>query len=926
MVDTPKQSVMKTLLVFCCSFSCLCVLSAQEAPKGMLAGDVIDGATGQPIPKATVTISADPPIRVHSNEFGKYRIELAPGRYRVLVSAERFLDASLDTVEIRPGETADGTVVLAPRSQVTKVDVQETVSPVAATAESMLTERKLAAVVTDGLSAEEIRQTVASDAAGALQKVTGVSVVDSGYVYVRGLGERYSSTMLNNSLIPTTEPEKRVVPLDLFPAALIDSIRVVKSYTPDLPGEFSAGVVQLTTVDFPSQPVLRVSMTSGYNTVTTRRRFMTYPGGRLDAFGFDDGARALPAAVPVDQRIIPGRFTAAQLQQIGRSFPNNWEPTFVDQMRPQQTYTVVGGNTFRRLGLVGALTFSNRPQNQVEVQRYIRMGGNRPLVFSNYEDFQSGTEAVRLGGVLNAAFRISANNKIVVRNTLTRDSDKEAREFRGYDGSNDSNLWSQRLRWVERSLVSTSIEGTHALVDHGNWNFRWQFTTAESRRDEPDMREVIRGQLDDGRWSFAALSSSGMRFFNGLKERLHEPLGEVSRPFFRGWFTGAFTVGFRGTFRDRTFQARRFRYIPVRSTTLNLFAPSNELFARDNIRPDGFQIIEFTRATDRYDATMDIYAGYVMADVNLGARLRLTGGVRIEDADIQVTTLDPLIPNARPQVASLVNRDPMPGINVTYMLTPRQNLRAGFSKTVSRPDFRELSPFDFNNVYGGFVTQGNPNLVRARVQNTDFRWEWFPGGNRLLAASFFHKDFTNPIEVTILPSNDLRQTFINAAGARNVGFEVEGRTTLSVITPKLRALYLGGNYTFVDSNIRIRPGDATLLTSKSRPLIGTSRHVFNVISEWRKPRWRSEARLDYTFVGRRVSDVGTFGVPDIYQEPLTLIDFSYRFYLDEKGKYTLRFTGENLANNHYHWTQGEFTQRSFRLGRTFTVGVAVNIF
>jgi outer membrane receptor protein involved in Fe transport len=913
--------------VIFCSLACLCAVAmAQTQPRGTLAGDVIDGANGQPVPKASITIVADPPIQLRSDEYGKYRVELPPGRYRVVVQAPKFLDAAIDTVEVKAGETADGTVVLAAASQVTKVDVQETVSPVAATAESMLQERKLAATVTDGLSAEEIRQTVASDAAGALQKVTGVSVVDSGYVYVRGLGERYSSTMLNNSLIPTTEPEKRVVPLDLFPAALIESIRVVKSYTPDLPGEFSAGVVQLTTVDFPAQPVLKVSMTTGYNTATTRKRFLSYPGGGTDFFGFDDGTRALPAAVPADQRIIPGRFTPAQLQAIGRSFANNWEPSLIEQMRPQQSYSVVGGNTFKRVGVVGALTFTNRPQNQAEVQRFIRMGGGKPLVFTNYEDFNAGNEAIRLGGVLNVAFKLSANNKLVVRNTLTRDADKEAREFRGYDGSNDSTLWSQRLRWVERSLLSNSIEGTHALVDHGNWNFRWQFTTAESRRDEPDMREVIRGQLDDGRWAFAALSSSGMRFSNGLKERLYEPLGEVSKPFYRGWLTGAFTVGFRGTFRRRDFQARRFRFIPVRSTTLNLFAPSNQLFAAENIRPDGFQIIEFTRATDSYNADMDIYAGYAMVDMNLGPRWRVTGGVRVEDADINVVTLDPLIPNAKPQTASLVNRDPMPGVNVTYMLTPRQNLRAGYSRTVSRPDFRELSPFDFNNVYGGFVTQGNPNLVRAKVQNTDFRWEWFPGGNRLLAASFFHKDFDNPIEVTILPSNDLRQTFINAAGARNIGFEIEGRTTLSVISPRLREWFVGGNYTFVDSNIRIRPQDSILLTSRNRPLIGTSRHIFNVLTEWKKPRWRSESRLDFNYVGRRVTDVGTFGVPDIYQEPLTLVDFSYRFYLDESGKYSIRFTGENLADNHYHWTQGEFTQRSFRLGRTFTVGLSVNIF
>ena len=570
-----------------CTVFCLCAARAQGPARGVIAGDVIDGATGQPISRATVMISAPSPLRLQSDQYGKYRVELPPGQYKVLVSADNYLDATIETIEVKAGETADGTVVLVKKSQVTKVEVQETVTPVAATAESMLVERKLAATVTDGLSAEEIRQTVASDAAGALQKVTGVSVVESGYVYVRGLGERYSSTMLNNSLIPTTEPEKRVVPLDLFPAALIDSIRVVKSFTPDLPGEFSAGVVQLTTVDFPSQPVLKVSMTSGYNTMTTRRRFMTYPGGRLDPFGADDGTRALPAAVPADQRLIPGRFTAAQLQEIGRSFANNWEPLFVDQMRPQQSYSVVGGNTFKRIGVVGALTFSNRPQNLFEIQRFIRMGGGKPLIFTNYEDFNAGNEAVRLGGVLNVAFRISANNKVVVRNTLTRDADKEAREFRGYDGSNDSTLWSQRLRWVERSLLSNSIEGTHALVDHGNWNFRWQFTTAETRRDEPDMREVIRGQLDDGRWSFAALSSSGMRFSNGLVwvEYLAGPT-LLNLPLFDMAFGGA-TTGYDNPAAGLTYSGLNWQVdyflanFPSQissSTLVTVWAGANDLF------------------------------------------------------------------------------------------------------------------------------------------------------------------------------------------------------------------------------------------------------------------------------------------------------------------------------------------------------------
>ena len=903
---------------------CLSFAFAQSSSQpGVVSGDVMDSASGKPIPGAVVSAGS---VQTKTSETGKFQMELPPGTYALKLEAPNYMPSTVEGVAVRTGETTPVTTLLVLSGNVTTVEVNASVAPVLATAESMLEERKLSATVSDGLSSEEIRQSVASDAAGVLQKVTGVSIVDSGFVFVRGLGERYSSTMLDGAVIPTTEPEKRVVPLDLFPAKLIDSIKVIKSYSPNLPGEFSGGVVQLATVDFPTEKVLKFSATAGYNTATTFKRMLSYPGGNRDAFGFDSGSRSLPGAIPSDERIIKGKFTSAQLQAFGRSFSNNWEPAPISSMRPEQSYSVVGGNTFGRIGIVGALTFSNRPQNQFEVQRFIRQGSQGPIIFTDYDRFDSGNESARLGGVLNLAIKLTNNHKIVFRNTLTRDSDKESREFQGYDGSNDGTLFSQRLRWVERGLLSNSVEGVHSLPSWGNSQIRWQFTTSSSSRNEPDMREVIRGQLDDGRFIYLGLSSSGQRFFTDLNDRIYEPQFEFSKPFFKGPLTGMFSAGFRGTFRERDFQARRFRFIPQRSSTLPLFAPSNQLFSESNIRPDGFQLTEFTRATDRYDATMDIYAGYAMVDFNIGPRWRFITGVRVEDASIFVNTLDPLVPNAKPQAASLVNRDPMPSATVIYALTPRMNLRGSYSQTVSRPDFRELSPFDFNNVYGGFVTQGNPNLLRATINNTDIRWEYFFGGNQLLAASFFKKDFTDPIEVTILPSNDLRQTYVNAKGAHNTGIELESRTQLRKLHHRLSEFGVQANFTYVDSDIAIRDSDATLLTSSNRPLLGQSRYLFNFITEWRRPKWRSDAHFDVNYVGRRISDVGTFGVPDIYQEAITSLDFSYQYSLTESGKYTVKFTAENLADNHYHWTQGPFTQRSFRLGRTFSGGLTVSIF
>jgi hypothetical protein len=202
----------------------------------------------------------------------------------------------------------------------------------------------------------------------------------------------------------------------------------------------------------------------------------------------------------------------------------------------------------------------------------------------------------------------------------------------------------------------------------------------------------------------------------------------------------------------------------------------------------------------------------------------------------------------------------------------------------------------------------------------------FPGGNQLLAASFFIKSFNQPIETTILPSNDLRKTFVNASGALNYGLELEFRRALGTFSRKLRNFAVSSNFTLVDSNIDINPADAVLLTSKSRPLVGQSRYIANAMIDWQKPAWRSDLRFYANYVSRRLADVGTFRLPDIYQEGNTVLDAVYQYTLDERGKWRLRFEAENLGNNQYRWTQGDFLQRSYRLGRTFQAGMSYSFF
>lgn len=887
------------------------VLSASaQNTTGKITGMVMDSQTGRPVAGATIHMDGAATESAKADLNGKFSFSAPAGTHTLKYSAPNYNISEISEVKVVAGEETEASTIISNKSFVTTVDVSEKADAVSATAEAMLVERKLSATVSDSIGRLELSSSTASDAAGALEKVTGVSVVGEGFVFVRGLGERYSATQLNGALIPTTEPEKRVVPLDLFPAAMIESIKIAKTYTPDLPAEFSGGLVQLQTIEFPTKKVLSASIKSRMNSETAFNRFLVHPGNS-----------ALPSIIPNDKRLIAGQFTTAQLQEFGRAFSNTWEPTVKTSAPPTFDFSVNGGGTFGRLGVVAALTRSNKTQTQHELQRYIRQS-----YITEYPDYVEHSDATRIGAVVNAALKINNSNKIIFRNTFTREKENSARQFVGYDGGVDSTISSERLRYIERDLLATGVEGEHSLLGFKNSLIHWQFTYSKTKRDEPDLREVFRGQLPDGSFIFSALSTSASRFYSKMNDHIYEPQVDFSIPFYNSKVAGLFKTGVRATIRRRDFQARRFRFVPIQTASLNLFLPSNQLFAPANISSTGFQIIEFTRGTDHYDAEMNIYAGYSMVDISFGSKVRLVGGVRFEASEQNVITVDNLVPNAQPETASLQNTDPVPALNFIYTLAKNQNLRFSVSRTLSRPDFRELSPFDFNNVLGGFVSVGNPKLKRAAIINYDGRWEWFTGGNQLVAISAFAKTFTDPIEQTIIPSNDLRQSFVNAKGARNVGLELEFRRSLATISKSLRDFGLASNFTFVDSKIDIRPEDATLLTSTSRPLLGQSKYLFNGALQWSKPKWRSDARASANYTSKRITDLGTFKLPDIYQDGNISVDFAYDYSFTEANKWKLRFEAENLTNNPFRWFQGDLTQREYRNGRTYQIGLTYSIF
>jgi TonB-dependent receptor len=367
--------------------------------------------------------------------------------------------------------------------------------------------------------------------------------------------------------------------------------------------------------------------------------------------------------------------------------------------------------------------------------------------------------------------------------------------------------------------------------------------------------------------------------------------------------------------RSRDFSSRRFRFVPVNTGGLDLTQPVEALLTPANIGPR-FEIKEETRPTDTYDASQSVASFYAMTDLTMSSRVRLVGGARIERFDQEVNTFDLFDLDGTIITAHLENTDVFPAANFVFAVAQNQNLRVSVSQTVNRPEFRELAPFEFTDIVGGRAVVGNPDLRRALIQNVDVRWEMFPGGDQVVAASLFFKHFDDPIERIVEPTAQLRTSFTNADSARNVGLELEARQRFA------GQFMIGANYTFVDSSITLSGAATQVQTSLERPLAGQSKNLFNFVFEAGSDA-PVTGRLLYNFFGKRISDVGSLGLPDIFEDSRGSLDF----VLSTRWRtLNLKFSAENLTDEAYTFTQGDLLQREYKLGRAFTFGVGVGLY
>ena len=887
-----------------------------------ITGRVLDAVNAQPLPGVTVTAESTNEVAVTDVD-GRYTLLVPRGAQTLTVTLEGFQPKAIE-VDATGGRPIELTTPLAIGGFAEEVTVTaDVLTAETSTAAAQLLERRRAPAITDNMGGDEMSQNADSNAASALQRVTGLSVVDNQFVFVRGLGERYSNTSLNGAIVPSTEPERRVVSLDMFPASLLDNVSVVKSYTPDRPAEFAGGLVEIVPTKLPLRPSLDFTMQLGASSNTFGETVFDHGGSGTDWLGHDDGLRNLPGLIP-GRRVIRGGiftpelgFSRAELERFGESFRNQWMPVREDG-RANSQWSAAFGHRWGGFGVLASVNHNQRATSQDEIQNYFRLEDDAGLTpFSEY-DYQSYDVKSSLSGLATAGYQFNPGNRISFQGLSTGSGRRETRTFEGFNADVGRNLRNTRLLFVEEMLQSGQLSGEHFFQGLSNSRLEWRTSLSRSSRDEPDLRETLYEELS-GSFQLADESQSGFRMFNDLDEDSFD-IGANWATVLTSW-AGLPTQIKAGPYyskRQRDFSSRRFRFIPTDVRGFDLTQGPEQLFAPSNIGPV-FELREETRSTDFYRAEQEIVAGYGMIDLPLDARWRLVTGVRIEQFHQVVDTFDLFDTDAddeRDVIRGEIDEvDIFPSVNLVYSVRPDQNLRLGFSQTVNRPEFRELAPFEFTDIVGGRAVVGNADLTRSLIQNYDVRWEWFPGAGEVLAASFFYKNFSDPIERFVEPTAQLRTSFQNADSARNIGLELEGRKRLN------RMFLVGGNYTYVDSSISLTGFQTNVLTTLERPLAGTSPNLFNGFGEVRLGGLTG--RLLVNFFDDRIIDVGSLGLPDIVEEGRTSVDAVAQYGWD---RFNVRFSVDNLTSQSVRFLQGGRVQREFDMGVTWAIQFGVGIY
>lgn len=916
-------------------------LMAQQA---IVRGKITDAETGEELIGATVMIVGTTQGAAADLD-GSYSLaNIEPGTYTIKCQYISYEAQIIESVEFANEEIK----LIDFQLQSVGIGLQEFVVKAKAirkTDAALLALQKKASQVVDGISSQMISRSGDQTAAAAIKRVTGITVKDGKYVYVRGLGDRYTTTTLNGAVIPGLDPNKNSVQMDLFPSNLLDNMLIYKTFSADLPGNFSGGYINIETKEFPESYTLSFGVSLGMNTQSSfNSNFLTYPGGKLDFMGFDDGSRSLPEIAQGDLRQLDDQQLTDATLSLNKVMGPEQGQSFLNQR-----YSFSIGNQFdvfdKPFGFIAGFSYSNNYNfyDSGEKGLYKLLGSNEESLNQeqNYMDTK-GSNEVLWGALLNSSYKFSNNHKLSLNLMHNQNGVSSARYLIGEKQSDEIGMFveTRTLQYLQRSLSSAQLKGEHYLPELFKSKINWFLSGTKSSQDEPDMRFFTNSYypaLEGSDYAYAIEPSKyklPARYFRNLQELNFDFSTDVEIPFKINNNASELKFGARAIYKYRQFRENRLDYgFDFSGSTYN-----NDIeayFADENIglnyqneasgNPFGLYLQNSikTNNINSYDGEQLVYAAYSSTKLNFG-KADLILGLRFEYTGIKTVSLD-----ADQAHGFISEYDFLPAISSNLHLNEKMNLRFSYGRTLARPTFRELAPYASQNFQGGETYVGNPLLERSLIDNLDVRAEYFMNPGEVISISGFYKRFENPIEMVDNPiAVNPEISWQNIDKAELVGIELDARKKLSFINA-LRNLSLGTNFSYVYSYVFIDEAELELIRASdpthpdTRIMYGQSPYIVNAYLIYQSEENGWNANLSYNLSGPRLDLVVKGGTPDVFEQPRALLNLKVGKSLNDN--WSLSLSASNLLNTAYEKTYSfedqDYLYSSYTTGSTFSLSL-----
>ncbi|MGV6858469.1 MAG: TonB-dependent receptor domain-containing protein [bacterium] len=909
-VDTPENATAGAVPV---------ATSDADGGKGTLQLRVRADGSGEPVKGARVFVKGTA-LEGITDAQGRVELQVPAGAPLSLsVVHADFSAQTLADVQVAVNEAASREVDLTPAS----MELEEFVvlAPnVEGSIASVIQEQRNTDSVAEVLGAEQFSKQGDSSAASALKRATGLTLVGGRYVFVRGLGDRYSNSRLNEMALPSPNPTQRVVPLDMFPTGVIGSIKVQKTWSAELPANFGGGNIDIRTKDTPDEFFANVSISGTYRDGSTFSDTKSADGGGIDFLGIDD-SRGLSSATK-DKVDIEHDVQNSDLDVAGdlTKLPSGIQkssaiPGFKVAGNIGDSVDLRDGKT---LGYFASYAYSQDYDSQKLDTRKVSFNGQGEAgVIPEFQKSDIYKHTYSHGGLAGLTLDLNDDHKFRFTNLYINIADDAAAEK---NSRNDGDNKSFTTSWFQRDLLISQLEGQHHLASLGDLKVNWSLEAGQANADEPLTKSY--SYLKSDEVDYFVLKNSKINYQNNeVHDSLTQWRLDLSYPF--SWLSdeeSTIALGLSGLSRERDARSRRFALFFDRS---GQFQPGELDTAIDSFTLDDFSKINLSsRPTESYTAQHDINALYLSANLKPREYLEIGLGVRSEDSTQDVTSDE-----RGAETNVLVSDSTLPAANITYKLNDSMQLRAGYAETITRPDFREFAKTRFQDPITADIIFGNPFLTYTKLKHFDLRYEWYFNDTDNVTFGVFGKTINNPIE-TVVFYTDVNPlfTYVNARDADLKGVELSLRKELGFLSGRLQNVTLSGNFAQINSTINIYDDltghiDDSLksvvgeLTSKSRPMQGQSPQVLNLQLGYDDKTL--DMALLYNVIGRRIVNLGTEGFPDMYEEPFNHLDLVGHYKLADNLKIGMSF--KNILDEEVSWKQGDVFVRKYKKGRSIGI-------